>query len=84
MSPIIYVAGLLTSRALRPQVAVRWLEAPSPWRWPPEVGGGGDGGVEARFGPHHPPGAGLHWVRPAAMAAAAVMRQGTLEVRGFG
>ena len=73
-------------------VAVRWLEAPSAWRWPPERARslGGDGadagsevldGVEAPFGPHHPPGAGLHWARPAALPAAAITRQGTLEAR---
>jgi len=38
-------------------------------------------GVEAPFGPQFPPGAGLHWVRPGALVAAAVTRQGTLEAR---
>ena len=74
-------------------VAVRWLEAPSPWRWPPQRARslGGDAsdassevldGVEAPFGPRHAPGAALPWARPAALPAAAVTRQGTLEVRG--
>ncbi len=47
-------------------------------------GGGGDdctSGVEAPFGPRFPAGAKLHWVRPSMLAAAAVTRQGTLEVR---
>jgi hypothetical protein len=38
-------------------------------------------GVEAPFGPHFPPGAGLHWVRPGALVAAAITRQGTMEAR---
>ncbi|KAK9838105.1 hypothetical protein WJX81_001647 [Elliptochloris bilobata] len=69
-------------------VAVCWLEAPSPWRWPPKRARSISGdagsevldGVEAPFGPHYPPGAGLHWARPATLPAAAVTRQGTLEV----
>jgi len=51
------------------------------WRSRRPGGGRRSAAAEAPFGPQFPPGAGLHWVRPGALVAAAVTRQGTLEAR---
>ena len=73
-------------------VAARWLEEPSPWRWPPAPPDPGKGlhGVESRFGPHLPalgsppgsPGSRLHWIRPATLAFASVHQDASLQVSG--
>ena len=68
-------------------VAVRWLEEPSPWRWPPE-GAGPDSvqGIKSRFGPHLPAPAspkgspGLHWARPGTLAFACLQQDASLQV----
>ena len=68
-------------------VAVRWLEEPSPWKWPAANSGNSPThGIESRFGPHLPgpgspkAGPGLHWARLGTLAFACVLQDASVQV----
>lgn len=64
-------------------VTVRWLEAPSCWRWPRHLAlqdAAEPQGIESPFGPHTPPQEELPWIRMGTLACAAVMHDGTFQV----
>ncbi|CAL8464556.1 g4091 [Coccomyxa elongata] len=68
-------------------VAVRWLEAPSCWRWPRHPlsqDAAEPQGIESPFGPHTSAQDELPWIRLGTVACAAVMHNATFQVSWWG
>ncbi|BDA49571.1 hypothetical protein COCOBI_14-1900 [Coccomyxa sp. Obi] len=68
-------------------VTVRWLEAPSSWRWPRHPlsqDAAEPQGIESPFGPHTSAQEELPWIRLGTVACAAVMHDATFQVAWCG